>query len=543
MATLRRGGMPRVGILMAAGVLLAGCTGGGDEPAPTGSGSTTTDASASPATPGWSATPVWRGTVWFRQSADMPVTMRLYPLQRIDGRVLLTVDFTPQGTEGQRMDVLGPFCFGVSCLTMESVNLIDPVAMARYGPLLQGEEGSPRHDEFAASKEKRSAKLAGVTYRYGAFFADPGSDSVAVTLAHAGAIPSVPIVDGGPTAPGLVGPGPDSRTATPSPLPSVETEPDDAPLVTLPVPMPPSDAGANSHVLVAPIVGGDVTDYTGTVNLNADVLFAFDSAKLSAEAKTLLAQAVRTIQEKADPATPLQVTGHTDNVGGTTYNRRLSTDRANAVAAYLKADATTRSWKLEIAGKGESDPVVPNTTADGKDDPTGRALNRRVEITYTPKPEPTPSPTPPSSSAAPQSTIADPTPAATLGPIELSSSTTAGGPATAEIDPVVVQGGLALVRFDISPQGEYLINDAFSTLKASRDPGAIRLTDDATKSAYLAAYDEGDERSIVGTDSGHTAKVGRTYSYFVYTAAPPADLDEITVDLGPFGEFSVPIER
>ena len=31
-------------------------------------------------------------------------------------------------------------------------------------------------------------------------------------------------------------------------------------------------------------------------------------------------------------------------------------------------------------GYGESKPKVPNTTEDGKDDPAGRAINRRTEF-------------------------------------------------------------------------------------------------------------------------------------------------------------------
>ena len=35
---------------------------------------------------------------------------------------------------------------------------------------------------------------------------------------------------------------------------------------------------------------------------------------------------------------------------------------------------------MEINGYGETQPVAPNTTADGSPDPAGQAQNRRVEI-------------------------------------------------------------------------------------------------------------------------------------------------------------------
>jgi OOP family OmpA-OmpF porin len=38
---------------------------------------------------------------------------------------------------------------------------------------------------------------------------------------------------------------------------------------------------------------------------------------------------------------------------------------------------------LTVAGRGEADPVAPNTRPDGSDDPVGRAANRRVTLTTT----------------------------------------------------------------------------------------------------------------------------------------------------------------
>jgi outer membrane protein OmpA-like peptidoglycan-associated protein len=35
-----------------------------------------------------------------------------------------------------------------------------------------------------------------------------------------------------------------------------------------------------------------------------------------------------------------------------------------------------------VAGHGEADPVARNTNTDGTDNPRGRALNRRVEISF-----------------------------------------------------------------------------------------------------------------------------------------------------------------
>ena len=71
--------------------------------------------------------------------------------------------------------------------------------------------------------------------------------------------------------------------------------------------------------------------------------------------------------------------GHTDSIGTTASNQKLSQRRAQAVATVVKAARS--DLKLSVKGYGESRPVAPNTSG-GKDDPDGRAQNRRVEIRY-----------------------------------------------------------------------------------------------------------------------------------------------------------------
>jgi outer membrane protein OmpA-like peptidoglycan-associated protein len=71
--------------------------------------------------------------------------------------------------------------------------------------------------------------------------------------------------------------------------------------------------------------------------------------------------------------TTLTVVGHTDNVGSNDYNQKLSERRAHSVAQYLESKRVD-SMRLALAGKGETQPVAPNTS-DG-----GRQANRRVEI-------------------------------------------------------------------------------------------------------------------------------------------------------------------
>ena len=77
------------------------------------------------------------------------------------------------------------------------------------------------------------------------------------------------------------------------------------------------------------------------------------------------------------PELRLRVEGHTDDVGDDATNRALSERRAAAVRAHLVAQGIDAA-RLESAGMGESSPVSPNMTAEG------RQRNRRVELVRLP---------------------------------------------------------------------------------------------------------------------------------------------------------------
>ena len=75
--------------------------------------------------------------------------------------------------------------------------------------------------------------------------------------------------------------------------------------------------------------------------------------------------------------TTIEVEGHTDSIGSTSYNKDLSVRRASSVSRYLR-NLGVDGERLDIVGRGESDPRASNETA------RGRQLNRRVEIYLTP---------------------------------------------------------------------------------------------------------------------------------------------------------------
>lgn len=115
-----------------------------------------------------------------------------------------------------------------------------------------------------------------------------------------------------------------------------------------------------------------------TVTVGADILFAFDSAGLSPQAKTVLGQIVT--QLKTVPAGQVVVTGYTDSIGDPSYNLTLSQQRAAAVQQYLAQQVNRPDLSYQAVGEGEADPVAPNTNPDGSDNPVGRAQNRRVTV-------------------------------------------------------------------------------------------------------------------------------------------------------------------
>lgn len=69
-----------------------------------------------------------------------------------------------------------------------------------------------------------------------------------------------------------------------------------------------------------------------------------------------------------------EVGGHTDNVGDSALNSRLSRKRAEFVREYLIGNGLVASKMSPANGYGQTKPIAPNDTSEG------RAKNRRVEV-------------------------------------------------------------------------------------------------------------------------------------------------------------------
>lgn len=96
--------------------------------------------------------------------------------------------------------------------------------------------------------------------------------------------------------------------------------------------------------------------------------FAFDSAQLDQEARSILLQQAQWI--KQFPEVRFRVYGHTDAVGSASYNKGLGQRRANAAVRFLTAQGISRSRLEAVASFGETQPVV---VTEGRE-----RLNRRT---------------------------------------------------------------------------------------------------------------------------------------------------------------------
>jgi len=145
---------------------------------------------------------------------------------------------------------------------------------------------------------------------------------------------------------------------------------DEAPAVAQPAPAPaarpapPSPSPAPSAAASKKIVLRGIN-------------FDFDKANIKREFVPVLDEAAQILKDNS--SVQVTIEGYTDSKGTDAYNLKLSDRRAAAVKHYLVSKGVAAD-RLTTVGKGEADPVAPNTKPDGKDNPEGRAMNRRAEL-------------------------------------------------------------------------------------------------------------------------------------------------------------------
>lgn len=137
------------------------------------------------------------------------------------------------------------------------------------------------------------------------------------------------------------------------------------------IPAPAPVAAPQEVQPAAPIVEAAPQPVSEKVSFAAEALFDFDRALVKPEGKAALDDLMRKLQGM-DTEVMIAV-GHTDSVGSDAYNQKLSLRRADAVKAYLVSKGLDQA-RLYTEGKGETQPIADNATAEG------RARNRRVVI-------------------------------------------------------------------------------------------------------------------------------------------------------------------
>jgi OOP family OmpA-OmpF porin len=105
--------------------------------------------------------------------------------------------------------------------------------------------------------------------------------------------------------------------------------------------------------------------------------FDFDKYNIKPEWAVVLDEGVQTLMKR--PNIKVIIEGHCDGMGTIPYNQKLSERRAHAVYNYFIKKGIS-SDRMKTIGYGKTKPKASNTTPDGKDNPEGRAINRRVEL-------------------------------------------------------------------------------------------------------------------------------------------------------------------
>lgn len=102
-----------------------------------------------------------------------------------------------------------------------------------------------------------------------------------------------------------------------------------------------------------------------------NILFASGSSNIENTSFELLNKIGKVIEGSN---TNFIIIGHTDSDGDDKANQKLSEERAQSVKQYLIKNFQIKDSQLSAVGKGESEPVADNKTAEGK------KQNRRVEF-------------------------------------------------------------------------------------------------------------------------------------------------------------------
>ena len=522
--------------LFVGGVALAGC-GGSSHPKrtttqtkpPASTGTTTSTTTSRPAAA--------RGIVTFTYVQDQDTYQQsysrvtIYDLRR--SGPYLTLDFgakclTSSGCTGVFFNMNSGNHGGVPNETPGDISLVDPTNKLEYLPVTDAQG-----NEFSSKDWTTASNTAPIYLMWVRFPAPPASVTSLDVLFTGGGpeVPNVPITTAasGPT-PAQVGGGamqiPPNQFAQPASSTTTTGLNLEVHKLQLAVGNPAgNDAESPGH---------------STLTLSADVLFRFNKSNLTQKAQSVLSQIATRIKSGATGT--VSVGGYTDSIGTAQYNLGLSQRRAQSVVNFLKPATAGTPVTYSSQGFGESDPVAPNTLPSGADNPAGRALNRRVTISYDVKAPVTPSP--PVAAAAPSA----PSTAAASRSVKFTiNSGGSTGTYLATVDSLFRDGDMLVLRFStkcLSETGSAIGCDAIIALggdteippypdyksqganAAYRTVAGIYLQD-PTGSDYIPAYTVGQKNPLSVQTNQYIGSV--PFPLWAYYPAPPASVTAMTV--------------
>ena len=521
----------RLALALLTSVALGAC--GGSSKGPHGSSHTRAQPTATTATTGRPLV-----TIDAVQQGEhlQPYRLTIYDLRREGPYVVLDFGIAcqvPGGGCDSRFDFSLPLNRGPSPEVEAGINepsavtLVDPVTDKEYA-VVYDSDANPQASELPfQSIDDNSLHLAWVKFPA----PPPTTRALDVVFPSDGPqIPNVPLSNAPAPLPTKLGPGGTAATPGKGAQPADSTS---TAGMTLPVTNLSTDAGNAA--------GSDTESSThATITLRTDVLFKFAKSNLTPQAEAILSPLAAKIKSRA--AGPVQVTGYTDSIGTDQVNLPLSQARAAAVVAALTP--ALPGVTFHTTGLGASDPVAPNTKPDGSDNPAGRALNRRVTISFpitapTPAAAPTPAPATPSAQAVTARTV----------------DYTASIPGQTNHYRVTVnglyrEGNLAVLKLGVTcsnlpSQGCNAATDfegsetvppiSFAQNWQAQGSGLFSmlggfyLTDPATGTDYIPVYQSSGDplTALLSTNM----VPGETYPVWAYLTGPPPSTTAVTVSL------------
>ena len=146
-----------------------------------------------------------------------------------------------------------------------------------------------------------------------------------------------------------------------------------------PIPYPGNDIDAQEQELAGFLNSQGISFHRDGANLVIHlpeaITFATNSATLKSQATPVLNRIAQVLNKYT--SSRINIIGYTDSTGTDAINNRLSLQRAQSVSTVFENNGIGK-FRLNPVGAGSKNPIATNDTA------TGRAQNRRVEITIVP---------------------------------------------------------------------------------------------------------------------------------------------------------------